>query len=447
MAITRSPKTSVRGVAQDFRAQAQRRRRLQLNMGDSIAFIPNAHERLRNADTHYPYRFDSQFWYLTGFPEPESVLVLTGGKSGRSILFCRQKNQEREIWDGYRFGPKAAQQAFGMDETYPIEALAEMAPTLMAGHDRLLYPIGADSQFDATILGWLNQVRSQVRSGITAPTEFADIRAWVDEMRLIKDRTEIRTMRRSAQIAVQAHIRAMMVTQPGMFEYEIEAELLHEFRRQGAQAPAYPSIVAGGKNACVLHYIENNAPLADQSLLLIDAGCELDGYASDITRTFPVNGTFTPAQRDCYEIVLAAQLAAIKAVKPGAAFNSYHDAAVKVLAQGLIDLKLLKGPVSRVIESGEYRRFYMHRTGHWLGLDVHDVGSYTQAGKPRRLVPGNVLTVEPGLYIRPDRAIPRAFWNIGIRIEDDVLVTDTGRDVLTEDAPKYIDEIESLMAR
>ena len=446
MALTRSPKTSARGVAKDFRSQAQRRRRLQKEMGEGIAFIPTAHEHLRNADTHYPFRFDSHFWYLTGFPEPESVLVIIGGKSPRSILFCRQKNIEREIWDGYRYGPKAAQQVFGFTETYPIESLDQMAPGLMAGQKKLLYPVGADTYFDTKVMNWLNQVRSQVRSGVRAPTDFSDIRGLIDEMRLIKDRTEIRTMRRSANIAAQAHVRAMMMTKPGMFEYEIEAELIHEFRRHGAQAPAYPSIVAGGANACILHYIENNTPLADQSLLLIDAGCELDGYASDITRTFPVSGTFTPAQRDCYEIVLAAQLAAIKAVKPGALFTSYHDAAVKVLAQGLVDLKLLKGPVTRVIESGEYRRFYMHRTGHWLGLDVHDVGSYSVDGKARRLAPGNVLTVEPGLYIRPDRSIPRAFWNIGIRIEDDILVTEQGREVLTSDAPKEIDDIESLMS-
>jgi len=446
MAVTRSPKTSARGVAQDFRAQAQRRRRIIQEIGDGIALIPTAAEHLRNADTHYPFRFDSHFWYLTGFPEPESVLVLIGGKTPRSILFCRQKNLEREIWDGYRYGPKAAQQVFGFTETYPIEALNDMVPALMAGKPKLFYPVGADTQFDHQVMTWLNEVRKQVRSGVTAPTAFFDIRAWIDAMRLVKDRSELRTMRRSAEIAAQAHIRAMMTTKPGMFEYEIEAELLHEFRRQGAQAPAYPSIVAGGANACVLHYTENSAPLTDQSLLLIDAGCELDGYASDITRTFPVNGTFTPAQRDCYEIVLEAQKAAIQAVKPGALFTRYHDAAVKVLAQGLIDLKLLKGPVARVIESGEYRRFYMHRTGHWLGLDVHDVGGYSLEGKPRRLAAGNVLTVEPGLYIRPDRSIPRAFWNIGIRIEDDVLVTDTGREVLTSDAPKEIDDIESLMS-
>jgi Xaa-Pro aminopeptidase len=446
MVVKRSPKTSARGV-QDYRAQAQRRRRLIKQMGEGIAFIPNADECLRNADTHYPYRFDSHFWYLTGFPEPESVLVLIGGKSPRSILFCRTKNLEREIWDGYRYGPKAAQQVFGFTETYPIDALDEMAPALMAGQHTLFYPIGANSRFDSQVMAWLNQVRGQVRRGIKAPTEFFDIRGLIDEMRLVKDRSELRTMKRSADIAAQAHIRAMTHTQPGMFEYEIEAELLNEFRRQGAQAPAYNSIVAGGANACVLHYIENSAPLADQSLLLIDAGCELDGYASDITRTFPVNGTFTDVQRDCYEIVLAAQKAAIQAVKPGAPFTRYHDAAVKVLAQGLIDLKLLKGPVARVIESGDYRRFYMHRTGHWLGLDVHDVGSYSLEGKPRKLVPGNVLTVEPGLYIRPDRSLPRAFWNIGIRIEDDVLVTDTGCEVLTSSAPKEIDDIESLMSQ
>jgi Xaa-Pro aminopeptidase len=424
----------------------QRRRRLQRQIGDGIAFIPTAPEAIRNADAHFPYRFDSHFWYLTGFGEPEAVLVLIGGKSPRSLLFCRDRNAEREIWDGHRHGPREAQKVFGVDEAHSISRLAAMAPELIAGQRRLLHPLGAQPAFDAQVTSWLQSVRGKVRSGVAAPTEFADVRDLIDEMRLIKDRSEVRTMQRAAQIAGQAHMRAMQATRPGMHEYEIEAELLHEFRRNGAQAPAYTSIVAGGRNACVLHYVENNAELRDGDLLLIDAGCELDGYASDITRTFPVNGKFSPVQGDCYSLVLEAQEAAIKAVRPGAAFTAYHQAAVKVLAQGMIDLKLLKGPLDRVIESGAYRQFYMHRTGHWLGLDVHDVGAYTEGNRPRRLVPGQVLTVEPGLYIRPDATVPREFWNIGIRIEDDVLVTAEGRSVITDAAPKSITAIEALMA-
>jgi Xaa-Pro aminopeptidase len=436
-----------RKPVQDHRAHLQRRRRLLRLIGDGIAFIPTAPEQRRNADSHFPYRFDSHFWYLTGFAEPEAVLVLIGGKSPRSLLFCREKNLEREIWDGYRYGPREAQKVFGVDEAHPIGKLDALAPELMAGQDRLLHPFGADPAFDARVTGWLGQVRAKVRSGVVAPSEFADVRGLIDEMRLVKDRGELRTMQRAADISGQAHVRAMQATQPGMHEYEIEAELLHEFRRHGAQAPAYTSIVAGGGNACVLHYVENTAELRDGELLLVDAGCELDGYASDITRTFPVSGRFTPAQRDCYELVLAAQLAAIRAVKPGAAFTAYHQAAVKVLAQGMVDLKLLKGPVARVLESEDYRQFYMHRTGHWLGLDVHDVGAYADGARPRRLAAGNVLTVEPGLYIRPDPKVRREFWNIGIRIEDDVLVSAGGREVLTAATPKTVAEIEAVMVR
>jgi Xaa-Pro aminopeptidase len=415
-------------------------------LGNGIAFIPTAPEKLRNADTHYPYRFDSHFWYLTGFPEPEAMLVLVGGKSPRTILFCREKNLEREIWDGYRYGPEAAQSVFNVDEAYAIDDLEKMAPSLIAGHEDVFYPIGLYPELDKRVIDWLDQLKRQVRSGVRAPSTLKDIRALIDDMRLIKDRAEIRTMKNAAEIAAQGHIRAMLTTEPGRYEYEIEAELTHEFRRQGAQAHAYSPIVASGANACVLHYVENNAMIDEGALLLIDAGCELDGYAADITRSFPANGRFSPAQRDCYEWVLSAQEAALKALKPGATFTAYHDAAVRVLAQAMISLKLLKGPVDRVIESGEYRRFYMHRTGHWLGLDVHDVGSYTVLDKPRRLEAGQVLTVEPGLYIRPDRQVPRSLWNIGIRIEDDVLITETGHEILTSSVPKEVDEIETLMA-
>ncbi len=442
MTRLRTPKT----VTADFRAQIQRRKRLLRDIGDGVAFIPTAPELLRNADAHYPYRFDSHFWYLTGFAEPEAVLVLVGGKQPRTLLFCREKNLEREIWDGYRYGPREAQKVFGVDDAYPISALDSMAASLIANREQVWFPLGAQAGFDQQVTGWLNQVRGQVRTGVTAPRGFADIRTLIDEMRLVKDRSELRTMQRAADISAEAHIGAMAATAPGRNEYEIEAELLYAFRRHGAQAPAYTSIVAGGANACVLHYVSNNAPLRDGDLLLIDAGCELDGYASDITRTFPVNGKFSGPQRDCYELVLAAQEAAIRAVKPGAAFTAYHDAALKILAQGMIDLKLLKGPVARVLESGDFRRFYMHRTGHWLGLDVHDVGAYSAQSKPRKLAAGNVLTVEPGLYVRPGKDVPRHFWNIGIRIEDDVLVTADGRSILTDATPKSIADIEAVMA-
>lgn len=447
VSVSRSPKFSTRANARHTQSQVARRKRLLKLIGDGIAFISTASEKIRNADTHYPYRFDSHFWYLTGFPEPEAVLVLVGGKKPRSLLFCRDKDPDKEIWDGHRFGPEDAKSVFDFDETYPISALDDMAPSLLAHCDRVFYPMGQSDTMDQSIQTWIQTLRAKVRSGVSAPSTLTDIRPLIDEMRLIKDRSELRLMKQSANIAAQAHIRAMMSTEPGLYEYEVEAELLHEFRRHGAQGPAYPSIVAGGANACVLHYIENNCLLEEDSLLLIDAGCELEGYASDITRTFPVSGTFSAAQRDCYEWVLSAQEAALKALKPNAPFTAYHEAAVRVLGEAMISLKLLKGPVDRVIESGDYKRFYMHRTGHWLGLDVHDVGAYTLLDRPRKLAPGNVLTVEPGLYIRPDRSVPRHLWNIGIRIEDDVLITEHGHEVLTAAAPKEVDEIEMLMAR
>jgi Xaa-Pro aminopeptidase len=419
-------------------------------MGSGVAVIPTAPERPRNRDSHYPYRFDSYFHYLTGFVEPEAVLVLVlvaGGSSPRSILFCREKNLEREIWDGFRHGPEGAKEAFGFDEAHPIAQLDDMLPKLLADQPSLNFHLGADSAWDARAVGWLNSVREQVRSGITAPGAIQDVRAVLDEMRLIKDAEEIATMRRAAEISAAAHVRAMRQTRPERSEFEIEAELLHEFRRHGAQAPAYTSIVAGGANACVLHYVFNDAPLKDGDLLLIDAGCELDGYAADITRTFPVNGKFSAAQKDVYQLVLAAQAAAIEQVRPGSHWNAPHDAAVKVLAQGFIDLGLCLGTLAEVLEKESYKRFYMHRTGHWLGMDVHDVGEYKQGGEWRTLVPGMVLTVEPGCYIRPAEDVPERFWNIGIRIEDDVVVTEQGCEVLTHGAPKTVADIEELMAQ
>jgi Xaa-Pro aminopeptidase len=423
----------------------QRRQRLAGEMGAGVAVIPTAPERARNRDSHYPYRFDSYFHYLSGFMEPEAVLVLQAGNPSRSILFCREKNLEREIWDGFRHGPEGAKEVFGFDEAYPIAQLDEMLPKLLADQPSLFFHLGADSAWDARAVGWLNSVREQVRSGITAPGAIQDVRALLDEMRLVKDADEIATMRRAGEISAAAHIRAMQQTRPGRHEFEIEAELLHEFRRHGAQAPAYTSIVAGGANACVLHYVFNDAPLKDGELLLIDAGCELDGYAADITRTFPVNGKFSAAQKDIYQLVLAAQTAAVFHVKPGKHWNQPHEAALKVLAQGFIDFGLCHGSLDEVLEKESYKQFYMHRTGHWLGMDVHDVGEYKQGGEWRTLKPGMVLTVEPGCYIRPADNVPDHFWNIGIRIEDDVVVTDEGCEVLTLAAPKTVAEIEALM--
>jgi Xaa-Pro aminopeptidase len=431
----------------NFQLYQQRRIRLASAMGSGVAVIPTAPERPRNRDSHYPYRFDSYFHYLTGFAEPEAVLVLVAGNSPKSILFCREKNPEREIWDGFRHGPEGAKESFGFDEAYPIAQLDEMLPKLLADQPSLHFHLGADSAWDARAVGWLNSVREQVRSGISAPGAILDVRAVLDEMRLIKDAEEIATMRRAAEISAAAHVRAMCQTRPERSEFEIEAELLHEFRRHGAQAPAYTTIVAGGANACVLHYVFNDAPLKSGELLLIDAGCELDGYAADITRTFPVNGKFSAAQKDVYQLVLAAQAAAIGQVRPGSHWNAPHDAAVKVLAQGFIDLGLCQGTLAEVLEKESYKRFYMHRTGHWLGLDVHDVGEYKQGGEWRLLQPGMVLTVEPGCYIRPADDVPERFWNIGIRIEDDVVVTDQGCEVLTHGAPKTVAEIEELMAQ
>ncbi|HKO87870.1 MAG TPA: aminopeptidase P N-terminal domain-containing protein [Burkholderiales bacterium] len=422
-----------------------RRARFAEAMGTGIAIIATAPERIRNRDSDYLYRFDSYFYYLSGFPEPEAVLVLVAGAQRRSILFCRDKNPERELWDGFRHGPEAAQALFGFDAAYPISQLEEMLPTLMADQPVLHYALGMDAVWDTRVMGWLNQVRNLSRTGVAAPAEVRDLRLVLDEMRLVKDSHEVALMRRAAEISAGAHARAMCATRPGKMEYEIEAELLYEFRRQGSQFPAYWPIVAGGKNACVLHYRENNQALREGDLLLIDAGCEFEGYAADITRTFPVNGKFTGPQRSIYDLVLAAQVAAIEEIRPGRHWNAAHDAAVKVLAQGFIDLGLCEGTLEGVLESGDYRRFYMHRTGHWLGLDVHDAGEYKSNGDWKTLQPGMTLTVEPGCYIRPAEKVPEHFWNIGIRIEDDALVTQTGCEIITAAAPKTIAAIEDLM--
>ncbi len=422
----------------------ERRKRLLAQLGDGVAILPTAPEKVRNRDAHHPYRFDSYFWYLSGFPEPEAVLVMVGGDKPKSILFCREKNEEREIWDGYRHGPQGACEAFGFDAAYSVESLDTKLIELLADRDALWYSLGHDAEWDARISTALNAVRAQTRAGKHAPRKMLDLRATLDIMRLTKDATEIAVMKRAADISSAGHARAMYACRSGMAEYELEAELSYEFRRRGADAHAYTPIVAGGQNACVLHYVSNNKLLNDNTLVLIDAGCEVEGYAADITRTFPVGGRFSAAQRDAYEIVLAAQNAAFAAIKPGNHFMDPHEAALKVLAQGMLDLKLLTGTVDGVIESESYKRFYMHRTGHWLGLDVHDAGEYREGDAWAVLTPNMTLTVEPGLYIRPEEDIPSAMHGIGIRIEDDVLVTAMGCDVYTS-APKTVAEIEEVM--
>jgi Xaa-Pro aminopeptidase len=422
-----------------------RRARLAARIGEAVAIIPTAPERARNRDSHYPYRFDSYFYYLSGFSEPEAVLVIIGGSAPRSVLFCRPKNEDREIWDGIRYGPDGAKSSFHFDEAHPVDALDTEIPKLIADRRELYFALGADAHWDQRVTEWLNTVHAQVRTGVRAPSGLIDLRLPLDEMRLIKDEVELTTMRRAAEISTGAHRRAMRFARPGIHEYEVEAELLHEFLRHGAQSPAYTSIVATGANACVLHYVTNRDVLKPGELLLIDAGCELDGYASDITRTFPVDGRFVGPRKAVYELVLTAQLAAIETVRPGASFIEPHNAALRVLVDGMIDLGLLNGTRDEVIESGAYRRFYMHRTSHWLGLDVHDAGEYGAEGRWTVLTQGMVLTVEPGLYIRPHDTVPEEFWNIGVRIEDDALVTANGREILTAAAPKSVADVEALM--
>lgn len=423
----------------------ERRRRVLAKLGEGVMIIAQAPLALRNRDTPYPYRYDSYFYWLTGFAEPEAVLVLVAGRRPRQILFCREKDAERELWDGQRYGPKAAAAAFGFDAAYPIDQLDKRIGRYLADQPTLHYVIGRDTAWDTRVLSWLNAVRARARAGVRAPQRLVDARKLLDELRLIKDAHEIERMRRAAKISAAAHRRAMRAAAPGRFEYEIEAELLYEFRRQGAAAPAYTPIVAGGAHACILHYVANDQPLRDGELLLIDAGAEYGGYAADITRTFPVNGRYSGPQRAVYEIVLSAQAAAIAEVRPGNPWSAPHEAAVRVLTQGLKDLKLLKGEVDGLIESEAYKPYFMHRTGHWLGMDVHDAGEYKVDGQWRPFQPGMTCTVEPGLYLRAELGVPKAFQNIGIRIEDDVLVTESGCEVLTDYAPKTIADIEAWM--
>ncbi len=413
---------------------------------ESLAIVAAAPERLRNRDVHYPYRQDSDFFYLTGFPEPEAIAVLApGAPQGDYLLFCRPRDPERETWDGRRAGPQGAEKHYAADTAYPINELDEHLTELLANRRRVYHTLGERRALDRRLVKWIRQLQAQNRKGIEAPTELYSLDPLLHEMRLIKSATEIKLMRRAAEVSAEAHCRAMQVCRPGMMEYQLAAELHYQFERNG-MSQAYGSIVGGGENGCILHYVENDAELGDGDLVLIDAGAENAGYAADITRTFPVNGRFSDAQRAVYNVVLNAQLAAIEQVRAGRHWNRPHEAAVKKLTEGLVDLGLLKGKVADLIENEAYRRFYMHSTGHWLGMDVHDVGAYKRKGKWRDLQPGMVLTVEPGLYITPAKDVDKAFWNIGIRIEDDVLVTKGDPDVLTAGVPKHIEAIEKLMA-
>ncbi len=417
-------------------------------MGEGgIAILPAAPVRIRNRDVEYPYRQDSDFYYVTGFDEPEAVAVLVPKrKRGEFVLFCRERDPEMELWNGIRSGLEGACKDYGADDAFPIGDIDDILPGLLENQPRVYYAMGYYPEFDQRMIGWVNRVRTRSRAGVSSPGEFVALDNVIHEMRLVKSKAELRAMTRAVQISSDAHLRAMAMCRPGMTEYQVEAELSYAFKRSGSRRPAYPSIVAGGANACVLHYTDNNDTLRDGDLLLIDAGAEYDYYASDITRTFPVNGRFSKAQRALYEVVLEAQQAAIEQVKPGNHWNAPHEAAVEVLAEGLVALGLMKGSAKNIIKKERYRKFYVHRTGHWLGMDVHDVGDYKIGGEWRVLEPGMVMTVEPGLYVGSgDKQVARKWWNIGIRIEDDVLVTRDGHKVLTSAVPKAVDEIEAVV--
>ena len=430
---------------------ANRRARLIEHMGDdAIAIIATREEMYRNRDADYKFRADSSFYYLTGFAEPEAVAVIQSNNDKPYTLFCRERNREMEIWNGLRAGIDGAVSDYAADQAFTIDQLDEQLIALLAGKKRLYVRLGQSEAFDLRVTGWLKKIAANQRQGGQPPVEIIQLDSVLDEMRLFKDEYEINLMRQAAQISAQAHIRAMQTVQPDMMEYALEAEVLYVIQKNGCQT-AYNSIVGGGANGCILHYVENNQPLKDGDLVLIDAGAELDHYAADITRTFPVNGKFSPEQKVLYELVLKAQLAAIDVILPGSHYRLPHEIAVSILTQGLVELGLLKGNVDELIAAESYRQFYMHGTGHWLGMDVHDVGSYKVAKQGneatwRPYAAGMVVTVEPGLYIAPDDHAVEARWRgIGIRIEDDVLVTAFGNEVLTREVPKTVEEIELLM--
>jgi len=432
----------------DKREYSRRRKRLMDMMGDeTVAIIPTAPVNIRNRDVEFPFRPDSDFYYLTGYSEPEAVAVLIPDRHhGEFVLFCRERDPLMETWNGRRAGLEGACEIFGANDAFPIEDMDDILPGLLEDRERIFYTMGHDAVFDQRVLGWVNQIRKRARTGVNAPDEFISLNHLLHEMRLFKSKSEVAVMRKAAKISAIAHKRAMRVCRPGMMEYQIEAELLHEFMTHGARSAAYPSIVGSGENSCILHYTENASELKDGDVLLIDAGAEYDNYASDISRTFPVNGKFSKEQRQIYELVLEANLAAIAEVKPGNHWNDPHEAAVRILTEGLLSLGILKGRLNTLLKEKAYTKYYMHRTGHWLGMDVHDVGDYKLDGEWRKLEPGMVTTIEPGLYLQPQSGLAKKWWNIGVRIEDDVLVTDKGNEVFTRDVPKTVDEIEALMA-
>jgi len=434
----------------DFREMKRRRKELMAHMEpDSIALLASAAPKIRNNDAEYQYRQNSDFYYLTGFTEQQAVLALIPGrKQGEVILFCQEKDKLKELWNGIMMGPDGAKEQLLVDDAFPIADINDIVPGLIEGRERVYYAMGRDSQFDQQVMDWVNVVRSHTRQGVHPPGEFLVLDHLLHEQRLIKSSKEVKLMQKAAEISAEAHKRAMVSCRPGVKEFQLEAELLHEFYRSGSRAPAYNSIVASGENACILHYDVNDAEIKDGDLVLIDAGCEYAYYASDITRTFPANGKFSPEQKAIYDIVLRANHAAIDVVRPGVAWDEPHNVSVKIITAGLIKLGLIKGPLGQAIKQDSYRDFYMHKVGHWLGMDVHDVGDYRIDGDWRLLEPGMVTTIEPGIYIAPDnRKVAKKWRGIGVRIEDDVLVTRNDPKVLSKNAPKEVGEIESLMAK
>lgn len=415
---------------------------------NSIGLVPSAPPSFRNNDAEYLYRQNSDFYYLTGFAEEHALLALIPGrKQGEVILFCQEKNKEKELWTGILMGPDAAIQNLAIDDAYPIADIDDILPGLIEGRDRLYYSMGKDDKFDDQVMEWVKTIRQKAKTGAQPPGEFLMLDHLLHELRLFKSAAEIKLMECAAKISAEGHRRAMAFCRPGVHEYELEAELLYAFTRNGSRAPAYSSIVAAGDNACILHYNTNNAAIEEGDLVLIDAGCEYEYYASDITRTFPASGKFSDEQKAIYEIVLKAQEAAIEEIKPGALWDASHNASVKVITQGLIKLGLLQGKLSQCIKSESYKEFYMHRVGHWIGMDVHDVGNYKIDGTWRVLEAGMVTTIEPGIYIAPDNTdVPEQWRGIGVRIEDDVLVTESGYRILSTDVPKTVLEIEAFMS-
>ncbi len=426
----------------------RRKELMSLMHSNSIAIISSSPEKVRSRDTHYPYKQNVNLSYLCGFPEPESVLVLIPGRAqGEMVLFCRDKDPLRETWDGYREGPEGAVSNFDADDAFPIADIDDILPNLIEGKDRLYYAIGKDPEFDRHLMDWVNHVRNQRGNGALPPGEFVDLDHFINEMRLFKTAGELKIMRKAAEISANAHCRAMKASKPGLFEYQLQAEIEHEFAVNGSAGAAYTSIVGGGKNGCILHYIENRDALKDGDLVLIDAGCEYQNYAADITRTFPVNGKFSDEQAAIYDLVLKAQTDAIAVIGPGIEYNKTNEATVLAITQGLVDLGILHGDVDELITSEAHREFYMHGAGHWLGMDVHDVGDYKIEAQWRVYEPGMVVTIEPGIYIAPGNPnVDKKWHGIAVRIEDDIVVTKSGNENITSGVPKTRDQIEALMA-